>query len=52
MAGYPEAHPDKIVSDPEEMKKNYWDDIHYLKEKVGSSQPEDEFAARKAAYLH
>lgn len=34
MAGYPEAHPDRIVSDPEEMKKNYWADVHYLKQKV------------------
>ena len=34
VAGYPEAHPDRIVSDPEEMKKNYWADIHYLKQKV------------------
>ena len=34
MAGYPEAHPDAIVSDPEEMDKAYWKDLHYLKEKV------------------
>ena len=34
VAGYPEAHPDRIVSDPEEMKKNYWADVHYLKQKV------------------
>jgi hypothetical protein len=34
VAGYPEAHPDVIVSDPEEMDKNYWKDVHYLKEKV------------------
>ena len=34
MAGYPEAHPDAIVSDPEEMDKIYWKDLHYLKEKV------------------
>ena len=34
MAGYPEAHPDVIVSDPEEMDKAYWNDVHYLKEKV------------------
>ena len=34
MAGYPEAHPDAIVSDPEEMDKTYWKDLHYLKEKV------------------
>ena len=31
---YPEAHPDVIVSDPEEMDKAYWKDVHYLKEKV------------------
>jgi hypothetical protein len=34
VAGYPEAHPDYIVDDPEEMKKNYWDSLAYLKEKV------------------
>ena len=34
MAGYPEAHPDAIVSDPAEMDKIYWNDLHYLKEKV------------------
>lgn len=34
VAGYPEAHPDAIVSDPEEMDKAYWKDLHYLKEKV------------------
>ena len=34
MAGYPEAHPDAIVSDPEEMDKIYWKDLYYLKEKV------------------
>ena len=34
VAGYPEAHPDAIVSDPEEMDKTYWKDLHYLKEKV------------------
>lgn len=34
VAGYPEAHPDVIVSDEEEMKKNYWGDINYLKEKM------------------
>lgn len=37
VAGYPEAHPDVIVSDPEEMDKNYWKDVHYLKEKVSAS---------------
>ena len=34
MAGYPEAHPDAIVSDADEMDKVYWKDVHYLKEKV------------------
>ena len=34
VAGYPEAHPDAIVSDPAEMDKVYWNDLHYLKEKV------------------
>ncbi len=34
MAGYPEAHPDVIVDDPEAMKDNYWKDVHYLKEKA------------------
>jgi methylenetetrahydrofolate reductase (NADPH) len=34
VAGYPEAHPDFIVDDAEQMKKNYWDSLAYLKEKV------------------
>eukprot|EP00889_Picochlorum_renovo_P004290 jgi/Picre1/31320/NNA_006673.t1 len=34
VSGYPEAHPDQIVDDPEEMKKKYWEDIDYLKKKV------------------
>ena len=34
VSGYPEAHPEKIVDDPEEMKKNYWADIDYLKQKI------------------
>lgn len=34
VSGYPEAHPDSIVDDPEQMKRNYWADIAYLKEKV------------------
>ncbi|GIL46045.1 hypothetical protein Vafri_3133 [Volvox africanus] len=34
VAGYPEAHPDGIVDDPEQMQKNYWGDIAYLKQKV------------------
>ncbi|KAK9842600.1 hypothetical protein WJX81_008347 [Elliptochloris bilobata] len=34
VAGYPEAHPDVIVDDPERMKENYWKDVHYLKEKI------------------
>lgn len=35
VAGYPEAHPDFIVEDVEQMKKNYWDGLAYLKQKVG-----------------
>lgn len=34
VAGYPEAHPEVIVDDAEQMDKNYWSDIRYLKEKV------------------
>jgi methylenetetrahydrofolate reductase (NADPH) len=34
VAGYPEAHPDYIVDDEEAMKKNYWDSLDYLKQKV------------------
>lgn len=34
VSGYPEAHPDVIVEDGEAMKKNYWADIAYLKQKV------------------
>ena len=34
VAGYPEAHPDVIVENEEDMKKNYWNDIHYLRSKV------------------
>ncbi|GLC56702.1 hypothetical protein PLESTB_001136600 [Pleodorina starrii] len=34
VAGYPEAHPDGIVDDPDQMNKNYWADIAYLKQKV------------------
>eukprot|EP00963_Diacronema_lutheri_P008454 scaffold752_cov322-Pavlova_lutheri.AAC.51 len=33
-AGYPEAHPDVISEDPEEMAKNYHSDLMYLKEKI------------------
>lgn len=39
VAGYPEAHPDGIVDDPEQMEKNYWADIAYLKQKVGEYPP-------------
>lgn len=35
VAGYPEAHPDAISDDPELQDKAYWNDINYLKEKVG-----------------
>ena len=38
VAGYPEAHPDAIVSDAAEMDKIYWNDLHYLKEKVVTQQ--------------
>jgi methylenetetrahydrofolate reductase (NADPH) len=34
VAGYPEAHPDRIVDDPAEMAANYAADVAYLKEKV------------------
>ena len=40
VAGYPEAHPDVIVDDPEKMKENYWKDVHYLKEKVCAARSE------------
>mmetsp|Transcript_7998 Transcript_7998/g.49408 ORF Transcript_7998/g.49408 Transcript_7998/m.49408 type:complete len:560 (-) Transcript_7998:194-1873(-) len=33
-AGYPEAHPDVICEDPEQMAKNYHSDLMYLKEKI------------------
>lgn len=36
VAGYPEAHPDTIVDEPEQMEKNYWENIDYLKKKVRS----------------
>jgi hypothetical protein len=34
VAGYPEAHPDVISEDPQQMREAYWKDIQYLKEKV------------------
>lgn len=34
VSGYPEAHPDSITDDPEQMEKNYRSDLAYLKEKV------------------
>ncbi|MEW5298512.1 MAG: hypothetical protein WDW38_000753 [Sanguina aurantia] len=34
VAGYPEAHPDHIVDDKEQMEKNYAADLVYLKQKV------------------
>lgn len=34
VAGYPEAHPDSIVDDADQMDKNYWENMNYLKEKV------------------
>jgi methylenetetrahydrofolate reductase (NADPH) len=36
VSGYPEAHPDVITDDPQQMKAAYWADIAYLKEKVGA----------------
>jgi methylenetetrahydrofolate reductase (NADPH) len=37
VAGYPEAHPDVISENSEQMREAYWKDIHYLKEKVCAS---------------
>ena len=34
MAGYPEAHPEVITDDAEEMEKAYQADLQYLKKKV------------------
>lgn len=34
VAGYPEAHPEVITDDAEEMEKAYQSDLQYLKEKV------------------
>lgn len=34
VSGYPEAHPDIIVDDAEQMEKNYWKDMDYLKQKM------------------
>lgn len=34
VSGYPEAHPDGIVDDPEQMAANYRQDLEYLKAKV------------------
>ena len=39
IAGYPEAHPDVISEDPEEMEKAYWSDMEYLKKKVRGTAP-------------
>lgn len=36
VAGYPEAHPDHIVEDKEQMEKNYAADLVYLKQKVSA----------------
>lgn len=41
VAGYPEAHPDYIVDDPEQMKKNYWESLAFLKQKVGSAAAQE-----------
>ena len=34
VAGYPEAHPEVISDDPEEMERAYQSDLQYLKKKV------------------
>ena len=34
VAGYPEAHPDAIVEDPEQFAKNYNEELVYLKKKI------------------
>lgn len=34
VSGYPEAHPDVITDDPEQMEKNYKSDLEYLKAKI------------------
>lgn len=34
VAGYPEAHPESIVDDPEQMANNYQENLVYLKQKV------------------
>jgi len=34
VSGYPEAHPDSIVEDENQMKDHYWADIDYLKQKI------------------
>ena len=34
VAGYPEAHPDSIVDDAEQMAANYAANLAYLKQKV------------------
>jgi methylenetetrahydrofolate reductase (NADPH) len=36
VAGYPEAHPEVIVDEPALMKRNYWGDIAYLKQKLAA----------------
>lgn len=37
VAGYPEAHPEVITDDAEEMEKAYQEDLQYLKRKVARS---------------
>ncbi len=34
VAGYPEAHPEVITDDAEEMERAYQSDLQYLKQKV------------------
>ena len=37
VAGYPEAHPEVITDDAEEMEKAYQSDLQYLKSKVAGT---------------
>ena len=38
VAGYPEAHPEVITDDAEEMERAYQSDLQYLKKKVRKFQ--------------
>ncbi len=37
VAGYPEAHPEVITDDADEMDRAYQSDLQYLKKKVGQN---------------